>query len=74
MTNLSFSTRAAARGDVVQPTCLVVPVGLTAQPPEAVAAKPTAWPLEVAVAKPLPPLGEHHVHLEEFVELSRHQT
>ncbi len=49
--NLSFSTRAAARGDVVLPTCLVLPVGLAAQPPEAAAAKPTARPPETAVAK-----------------------
>jgi len=65
--NLSFSTRAAARGDVVLPACLVLPDGLVAQPPEAAAAEPLARrPPEAAAAKPLPPSEVRHVRLEEF--------
>ncbi len=66
MISLSFSTRAAARGDVVLPACLVLPVELVAQLPEAVAAEPTVRLPEAAAAKPLPPLEERHVCLEEF--------
>ncbi len=64
--NLSFSTRAAARGDVVLPTCLVLPAWLVALPPEAAAAEPVARPPEVVAVEPLPPSVECHVCLEGF--------
>ncbi len=66
--NLSFSTRAAARGDVVLPACLVLLDGLVAHPPEAAAAEPLARrPPKAAAAKLLPLLEVRRVCLEEFL-------
>ncbi len=63
--NLSFSTRAAAREDVVLTTCLVLPAWLAVLMPEAAAAEPPLRPPKAAAAELPPPSVEHHVLLEE---------